>query len=125
MDLLLSLYPVHMEAGAGTNEDSETIRERVTKARHRQYERYKQQQCNAEVPYEQMEHITPLTATQKHRLQQLSTKQQWSNRVQVKIIRLARTIADLQNEELITDEALWEAMTFRRMNKHDRQQRKA
>ncbi|WLR50670.1 YifB family Mg chelatase-like AAA ATPase [Bacillus tianshenii] len=125
MDLLLSLRPVNMEAGTEVNEDSETVRERVTKARHRQYERYQQEQCNAEVSYERIEHTTPLTTNQKHMLQQLSTKQHWSNRVQVKIIRLARTIADLQDEEHITDEALWEAMTYRRMNKHDRQKKKA
>lgn len=30
-----------------------------------------------------------------------------------KIFRLARTISDLQDEECITDESLWEALTFR------------
>ncbi|WP_138420476.1 hypothetical protein [Aquibacillus sediminis] len=38
----------------------------------------------------------------------------WSNRVQVKILRLARSIADLNGEEHVTVEALWEAMTYQR-----------
>jgi magnesium chelatase family protein len=33
-----------------------------------------------------------------------SSKQQWSNCVQIKIIRLARTISDLDGSQEITDE---------------------
>ncbi|KIQ94706.1 hypothetical protein LH47_01174 [Anoxybacillus thermarum] len=36
--------------------------------------------------------------------------------MRTKIIRLARTIADLAGTGDITDEALWKALTFRRMN---------
>ena len=45
---------------------------------------------------------------------QMSSKQQWSNRVQIKIIRLARTISDLSGELKITDESIWKAITLRR-----------
>ena len=44
----------------------------------------------------------------------MSSKQQWSNRVQIKIIRLARTISDLSGELNITDESIWKAITLRR-----------
>ena len=45
---------------------------------------------------------------------QMSSKQQWSNRIQIKIIRLARTISDLSGELNITDESIWKAITLRR-----------
>ena len=44
----------------------------------------------------------------------MSSKQQWSNRVQIKMIRLARTISDLSGELNITDESIWKAITLRR-----------
>ncbi len=36
--------------------------------------------------------------------------------MQIKIIRLARTIADLRGEDAISDEALGEALLLRKMN---------
>jgi magnesium chelatase family protein len=47
-------------------------------------------------------------------LTNVAVKQNWSNRVQIKIIRLARTISDLAGESEIKDQAIWEAMTLRR-----------
>lgn len=40
-----------------------------------------------------------------------------SNRVQIKIIQLARTIADLNREEHISDVALQEALLLRQIEK--------
>lgn len=45
---------------------------------------------------------------------QVTSKQRWSNRVQIKIIRLARTISDLADGTHITDESIWKAITLRR-----------
>lgn len=47
-------------------------------------------------------------------IRQVASKQQWSNRVQIKIIRLARTISDLEGSKVITDESIWKAITLRR-----------
>ncbi|WP_459213760.1 magnesium chelatase subunit ChlI family protein [Neobacillus niacini] len=38
--------------------------------------------------------------------------------MQIKIIRLARTISDLAEEDKISDAAIWEAMTLRRWGIH-------
>lgn len=54
-------------------------------------------------------------------LTNVAAKQNWSNRVQIKIIRLARTISDLAGDETISDTALWEAMTLRRRGLHKQQ----
>jgi magnesium chelatase family protein len=59
---------------------------------------------------------------QRQLLQQWASQHQWSNRVQMKIIRLARTISDLKEEKEITDESLWEAMTLRRLKTDTKQQ---
>ncbi|WP_458294263.1 magnesium chelatase subunit ChlI family protein, partial [Anoxybacteroides voinovskiense] len=66
----------------------------------------------------------PLTKRQQQLLQHWAATYDWSNRVQTKIIRLARTIADLAETDDITDEALWKAMAFRRM-KEGRQEKNA
>ncbi|WP_227938684.1 hypothetical protein [Alkalihalobacillus deserti] len=58
--------------------------------------------------------MSPLTDHQQKMITQVSSKQQWSNCVQVKMIRLARTISDLEGESRITDESIWKAMTLRR-----------
>jgi magnesium chelatase family protein len=98
------------------NEESEEIRKRVMKSRQRQYDRYQNEVSNTNVQDELFIEKNPLTQSQRLILQQWSSKEHFSNRVQMRIIRLARTISDLQGEETITNESLWEAMTLRRKN---------
>ena len=69
-----------------------------------------------------MTETSPLTTEQRKMLTNVAAKQNWSNRVQIKIIRLARTISDLAGDERISDTALWEAMTLRRWGIHKQQQ---
>ncbi|WP_227937208.1 hypothetical protein [Alkalihalobacillus deserti] len=60
----------------------------------------------ARVPFEQLAEVSPLTVNQQKMITQVSSKQQWSNRVQVKMNHLARTISDLEGESRVTDESL-------------------
>ncbi|OLO42381.1 hypothetical protein BTR23_03950 [Alkalihalophilus pseudofirmus] len=113
MDLLLVLHPVDLNSN-GEEETSAVIRERVIVARQRQSERYGNEMTNANVSMEQLNKVSPLTASQQRLLQEAISSYHWSNRVQVKMIRLARTISDLRGEEKITDGALLEAMSFRK-----------
>ena len=115
MDILLTLSPVSFENE--TTDDRETskiIRDRVIQARDIQYERYQSEINNAGATYDQLLNGEGLRSNQQKMLQQWSSKHHLSNRVEIKIISLARTISDLQGNEHITDEALWEAMTLRR-----------
>ncbi|WP_400243833.1 YifB family Mg chelatase-like AAA ATPase [Niallia sp. JL1B1071] len=114
MDILLSLQSVNVNQDSSTQESSGAIRKRVENARLRQFDRYQQEVSNAKVPFETLVETSALTTEQKKTLTQISSKQNWSNRVQIKIIRLARTISDLAGEERIADQAIWEAMTLRR-----------
>ncbi|WP_170007293.1 YifB family Mg chelatase-like AAA ATPase [Bacillus fonticola] len=122
MDILLTLQPISMnKESIESNEWSKTIRHRVIEARRLQAERYGREETNATVSFEDVIELNPLTPSQQSMLHQRSANKDWSNRVQVKVIRLARTISDLQGKESITDEALWEAMTLRRSNINNNQ----
>ncbi|WP_227938675.1 YifB family Mg chelatase-like AAA ATPase [Alkalihalobacillus deserti] len=116
MDVLLSLNPVSLDQPSETRESSLVIRKRVEQARQRQYDRYQAELCNARVTFEQLAEVSLLTDSQRKMITQVSSKKQWSNRVQVKMIRLARTISDLAGDSQITDESIWKAMTLRRTN---------
>jgi magnesium chelatase family protein len=124
MDLLLHLQSVDLEKEIQTPESSNDIQERVIKAREKQYERYKKEIFNANIPFEILQTLTPLSNEQQRMLNQWSSKKNWSNRVQIKLIRLARTIADLYGRKDISLEDLWEAMSFRRIRESPKQRRK-
>jgi magnesium chelatase family protein len=115
MDILLGLQPVSFYGEQQQEaESSEAIRERVEVARDMQWRRYGEAETNASVPIETFLSTVTLTDGQNRLLQNRSMKQQWSNRVSAKMVRLARTISDLRGEQDISDEAIWEAMTLRR-----------
>ncbi|GHH98639.1 hypothetical protein [Neobacillus kokaensis] len=73
------------------------------------------------VPFQILTEVSPLTSDQRKMLMSVAAKQNWSNRVQIKIIWLARTISDLVGEKVITDNAIWEAMSLRRRGLHKQQ----
>jgi magnesium chelatase family protein len=118
IDILLSLKPVNLKGyDFSKNESSEDVRRRVMTARERQYDRYGKEICNSSVPFEQLIGSKSLTESQQSRLQDLSMKHGLSNRVQIKLIRLARTISDMRGEQFISDVAIEEALTLRRIVK--------
>jgi len=110
-DIFLSLRPVDLNQRKKREQDSsDVVRKRVDEARKRQYERYNMEICNSRVPFEQLMKTSPLTIRQQNLISQISAKRNFSNRTQVKIIRIARTISDLKAEEAISDESLWQAI---------------
>jgi magnesium chelatase family protein len=116
IDIFLRLEPINLEReGKKTSETSKMIQERVIRARQRQQERYRDwgAYSNGSIPFELFSQKIVLTAEQQKMLQHHCMQQNWSNRVQAKIIRIARTISDLRDEDQITDESLWEALTYR------------
>lgn len=115
IDILLSLKPVNLDQGQREVESSSSIRHRVKKAQERQFERYNEQISNAKVAFERLSAASPLAEHQRKMISKVSSKQQWSNRVQLKIIRLARTISDLAGDAYITDESVWNAIQLRRI----------
>lgn len=116
IDILLSLQSINLEQPSKRQESSAMIRKRVEEARELQYQRYQSEISNAKVPFEILTEKSPLTNEQQRMLSKVAAKQNWSNRVQIKIIRLARTISDLAGEEYITESSLWEAFSLRRLS---------
>ncbi|SEN89360.1 magnesium chelatase family protein [Mesobacillus persicus] len=116
IDILLSLQSINLEQPSKQQESSAVIRKRIAEAREFQYQRYQSEISNAKVPFEILSEKSPLTNEQQKMLSKVSAKQNWSNRVQIKIIRLARTISDLAGEEFITDSSIWEAFSLRRLS---------
>ena len=96
-------------------ESSATIRARVVAARERQQRRYAGLgvSCNARLSGKQLRQFCPLTPTQQDML--LSAVEQFglSARAFDRILRVARTIADLAGRELPSDNDLFEAIQFR------------
>ncbi|MGD7053950.1 YifB family Mg chelatase-like AAA ATPase [Sutcliffiella horikoshii] len=115
MDILLTLNPVSLNTSK-VSDTSDTIRKRIEKAREIQYERYGKERCNGSASMEEL--TNSISSTQLDTLQAISIKLGLSNRVQMKIIRLARTISDLAADKNITDEALEEAMSLRKITTH-------
>lgn len=111
-DFISSLKSVGLEK----QDDAETscrIRERTTRARAMQYNRYGNEWLNGFVPLQVLDETSGLTQNHKTLVQTVCFENKWSNRTQVKLLRIARTIADLEGSIAISDEALQEAISWK------------
>lgn len=102
-------------ARAGTSESSAQIRERVEKARILQKKRYKgcAWQYNAGLPSWGVHRFCPLGSEEEQILKTAFEKMDLSARAYHRIIKVARTIADLENEPDIRTPHLLEAIGYR------------
>lgn len=124
IDILLQLETVSLDQeSTEQNETSHDMRARVSAARERQYVRYGREVNNAIVSNEQLSIESRLNDEQRTMMQKWGSEYNWSTRVQFKVIRLARTISDLSASAKITNEALWEAVTMRRLQTIKKQNR--
>lgn len=110
-DINLSLSSVNLKrVNTHKEESSNVIRKRVEEARQRQYHRYGKEICNGRVKFDALMGTGSLSNNQQRGIEQFSMKKGWSNRTQIKIIRLARTLSDLAGSAEITDQSIWEAI---------------
>jgi magnesium chelatase family protein len=120
-DLFLNLVPVNLKEQKGEERElSEEVLKRVEKARLLQYERYGEEMCNGRVDYQQLINNSPGLQDKLHYLNNLSLKRNWSNRAQVKVVRLARIIADLAGFEEVEERHIWEAVKLHRRPKSEK-----
>jgi len=96
-------------------ETSAAIRERVTKARAVQKARYTGEgiACNSELSGKMIEKHCIMTAEASRLLRQAFSKMELSMRSFNKIIKVARTIADLESREIITENHIAESLQMR------------
>ena len=104
------------------SEKSDTIRARVEKAREIQSERYKNEKqihCNAQMESKQVREICKLTTAGETLLKTAMERLNLSARAYDRILKVARTIADLAASDDIKTEHLAEAIHYRSLDKEN------
>ena len=97
------------------NESSQSIRNRVLKARKMQEKRYSglSVSYNSQLSGKQTEYYCTISENSKQKLKTLFDEQEFSARSYYRILKTARTIADLSGSEKIMDMHVNEALKFR------------
>jgi len=122
IDLHVEVTPVTFDQMTETrrSEDSQTIRERVVKARAIQEERFqnfKEIHSNAMMPSQMVKDICEINAAGKVLLKTAMERLGLSARAYDRILKVSRTIADLANSPDIKIEHLAEAIQYRSLDR--------
>jgi len=123
IDLHVEVTPVSVDQLSEfkrSSETSEDIRERVIKARKIQDERFKDRKdvfCNAQMPSNMVREVCTLQPAGVTLLKTAMNKLQLSARAYDRILKVARTAADLSASEDIRIEHLAEAIQFRSLDR--------
>ncbi len=101
------------------NETSEEISKRVNQARNIQIERYKRHNIlsNVKLPSHLISEACPLTPDAEKMFQNAFNSLSLSARAYSKVLRVARTIADLDGKELISTNHISEAIQYRNLDR--------
>ena len=102
-------------AGEATGESSEAMRSRVSAARGRQLERFREEKihCNAEMNHRQIRKHCPLNADGQELLKTAITELGLSARAYDRVLKVSRTIADLEGSDEILPQYVSEAIQYR------------
>ncbi len=100
-------------------EPSEQIRRRVIAARHRQLKRYAGEKiyCNAQMSSRQISKFCNISADCERLLENAMTRLGLSARAHDRILKVARTIADLEGAESISTTNISEAIQYRSLDR--------
>jgi magnesium chelatase family protein len=126
---LLDSFDLHVEvpqvkfrdiSSERTGEDSATIRERVIAARKRQQERFTHKRtitCNARMGRRELKSYCPLDETTKEPLKFAMVDLSLSARAYDRLLKVARTIADVAASDKITSDHIPEAIQYRSLDR--------
>ena len=122
IDLHVEVTPVNFEklSEKSLSEKSEMIRQRVMKAREVQQVRYSNQEgmhSNAMMGSKQLREICRIDESGQSLLKQAMEKLGLSARAYDRILKVSRTIADLEGSELIQPNHLAEAIQYRSLDR--------
>lgn len=121
IDIHVEVPPVQYDelSSAQPAEASATIRERVNKARAIQTQRYKDLSitCNARIPTGKLSEFCKLDDHAENLLKKSFDKMGLSSRAYSKILKVSRTIADLDGSEIIKSQHISEAVQYRSLDR--------
>mgnify|MGYP003466100923 FL=1 len=122
IDIHVEVVPVTHEELASTKpvEKSEEIRKRVIKARaiqNKRFAEYERIHCNAQMSRKQVEQYCPISTEGEKLLKTAMERLGLSARAYDRILKVARTIADLEESPEIEIEHLSEAINFRSLDR--------
>jgi magnesium chelatase family protein len=122
IDLHVEVTPVSFNelSKQKTSEKSESVRARVVKAREIQSERFKENSgvyCNAQISAKQLPVYCRIPEQGNQLLKNAMEKLGLSARAYDRILKVSRTIADLDNSEEIRTEHLAEAIQYRSLDR--------
>ena len=105
--------------GPAPTEDSAAIRARVARARQRQLERFRGEKiyCNAQMPSRLVRKYCAIDAASEKHLEDAITRLGLSARAHDRILKVARTIADLEGSEAISAKHVSEAVQYRTLDR--------
>lgn len=121
IDLQVAVQPVEYAAlaarGQATEEPSAAIRARVLAARGIQYARQGADVCNAALTPDRLADCCPLSDEARTMFQAAFERLGLTARAHDRVLRVARTIADLANSPVIEAEHLAEALQYRTLDR--------
>ena len=122
IDIQCEILPVPFEklSGMADGEPSAAIRERVVRAREIQARRYADEKgifCNAQMNTRLMKQYCALDDECQKILKHAMTKYDMSARAYDRILKVARTIADLAGSEAIRPDHVREAISYRNLDR--------
>lgn len=123
IDLHIEVTPVEIEklSAAGSSESSENVRQRVEGARQVQHERYRNENsvfCNAQISSRQLRLVCELDKSCLDLLKAATEKLGLSARAYDRILKVARTIADLEQSDRINVHHVAEAIQYRSLDRN-------
>lgn len=98
------------------SEDSQSIAKRVKKARDIQNKRLGKQRCNAHMIPRELKKFCSLDSLGLELMRYAMDELGVSNRAHSRLLKVARTLADLESKEFIQEEHLSEALSYRFSN---------
>jgi magnesium chelatase family protein len=124
IDIHIEVVPVDFQklSDGRPTERSEVIRARVIAARKIQEKRFEDQQavyCNAQLPSRMLRQLCHVTEAGNQMLRNAMDKLGLSARAYDRILKVARTIADLEQSDDIRLEHLAEAINYRSLDREN------
>ena len=120
-DIHVEVAPVEFDdlSSSEKAESSNVIRERIQKAREIQNKRFKGTgiSCNARITSDIISEVCPMTQMAKDSLKKVFEKLGLSARAYDRILKTSRTIADMDNSDVIDKKHIFKAVQFRSLDR--------